>query len=250
MALRRSASRNHGTGAKENHPAVSDQFDLEPEFLELHELCREKTMTSIERMYALWSATRYIVDNELPGDFVECGVWRGGSVMLMAATLLRRGDTTRDLWLYDTFGGMTEPTDDDVQAMSGRSAAGILREHERTPDDPFWGIAGRDAVEQNLRRTGYPLERFRIVEGDVAATLPETAPADIALLRLDTDWYTSTRHELEQLYPRLVRGGVLIIDDYGYWRGARKATDEFMATLHPRPLLNRIDYTGRICIKP
>jgi len=231
---------------------MSHPFDLElePEFLELHELCREQTMTSLERMYALYGATRYIVDNELPGDFVECGVWRGGSVMLMAATLLRRGDTSRDLWLYDTFRGMTTPAADDVQAMSGRAAGDLLREHPPTPDDPFWGIAARDAVERNLRRTGYPFERFHFVEGDVAATLPATAPDAIALLRLDTDWYASTRRELEELYPRLVRGGVLIVDDYGYWRGARKATDEYFATLHPRPLLHRIDYTGRICVKP
>jgi O-methyltransferase len=229
---------------------VSHQFDLETEFLELHELCREQTMTSLERMYALWSATNYIVENDLPGDFVECGVWRGGSVMLMATTLLRRGDTTRDLWLFDTFDGMTAPTAEDLQAMSGRPAADILREHERTPDDPFWGIAARDAVERNLRSTSYPFERFHVVEGDVTATLPESAPDRISLLRLDTDWYASTRHELEQLYPRLVGGGVLIIDDYGYWRGARKATDEFVATLRPRPLLQRIDYTGRICVKP
>jgi len=195
----------------------------------------------------LWAATHAA---KLPGDFVECGVWRGGSVMLMAATLLRLGDTSRDLWLYDTFGGMTAPADEDVQAMSGRAAAEILLEHERTPDDPFWGMAARETVERNLRRTGYPFERFRLVEGDVAATLPETAPAAIALLRLDTDWYASTRHELEHLYPRLVRGGVLIVDDYGYWRGARKATDELLATLRPRPLLHRIDYTGRICVKP
>jgi len=168
----------------------------------------------------------------------------------MAATLLRCGDTSRDLWLYDTFAGMTAPTGDDVQEMSGRAAADILREHERTLEDPFWGIAARDTVERNLGRTGYPFSRFRLVEGDVAVTLPETAPSRIALLRLDTDWHASTRHELEHLYPRLVSGGVLIIDDYGYWRGARKATDEFVATLRPRPLLHRIDYAGRICIKP
>lgn len=229
---------------------MSHQFDLEPEFLEIYERCREQSMTSIERMYALYSATRYIVDNELAGDFVECGVWRGGSVMLMASTLLRLGDTSRELWLYDTFGGMTTPGAEDVQAMSGRAAADILRERERTLDDPFWGIAARDVVERNLRGTGYPFERFRVIEGDVTATLPQNAPAAVALLRLDTDWHTSTRHELEHLYPRLVRGGVLIIDDYGYWRGARQATDEFLATLRPRPFLQRIDYTGRICVKP
>jgi hypothetical protein len=229
---------------------VSHQFDLEPEFLELHELCRDRTMTSLERMHALWAATRHIAESALAGDFVECGVWRGGSVMLMALTLLRHGDASRDLWLYDTFTGMTAPSRDDVQAMSGRAAADILRERRRTADDPFWGIAGRAAVEENLRRTGYPFARFRFVEGDVTATLPASAPDRIALLRLDTDWYASTRHELEHLYPRLVSGGVLIVDDYGYWRGARKATDEYFAALHPRPLLHRIDYTGRIAVKP
>lgn len=229
---------------------MSHFFDFEPEFLELQELCRESTMTSPERMYALYSATRYIVENELPGDFVECGVWRGGSVMLMALTLLRRGDTSRNLWLYDTFDGMTAPAAEDVQAMSGRAAVDILREHPRTADDPFWGISPRTNVEQNLRSTGYPFERFHLVEGDVLSTLPAQAPKEVSLLRLDTDWYTSTRHELEHLYPRLVRGGVLLVDDYGYWRGARKATDEFLARQQPRPLLHRIDYTGRVCVKP
>ena len=207
-------------------------------------------MTSLERMYALWSATRYIAENNLSGDFVECGVWRGGSVMLIALTLLRHGDATRDIWLYDTFGGMTAPGPHDVQTMSGRTAAEILAERAPTPDDPFWGIAPRAIVETNLRLTGYPLERVHFVEGDVATTLVETAPATIALLRLDTDWYASTRHELEHLYPRLVAGGVLIVDDYGYWNGARKATDEYLTTQRPRPLLQRIDYTGRMCVKP
>lgn len=229
---------------------MSHLFDLELEFLELYERCREATMTSVERMYALWSATRYVVDNGVAGDLVECGVWRGGSVMLMAMTLLQRGVEDRDLWLYDTFEGMTAPHADDVQAMSGRAAADILREQPRSAGDPFWGISPRAEVEENLRRTSYPFERFRFVEGDVLTTMPAKAPDEIALLRLDTDWYASTQHELTHLYPRLMRGGVLIIDDYGYWRGARKATDEFLATLHPRPLLHRIDYTGRICVKP
>ena len=224
---------------------MSHLFDLEPEFLELYELCREETMTSIERMYALYSATRYVVDNGLPGDFVECGVWRGGSVMLMALTLARLGDTSRTLWLYDTFTGMTLPGDADVQTMSGRSARDVLSEDERS--GPFWGIAARAVVEQNLERTGYP--NIRIIEGDVVATIPAAAPPQIALLRLDTDWYASTRHELEQLYPRITSGGVLIIDDYGYWSGARKATDEYFASLAARPLLHRIDYTGRMCVK-
>jgi hypothetical protein len=228
---------------------MSFVFDLEPEFLELYELCREQTMTSIERMYALWTATRYVVENEVPGDLVECGVWRGGSVMLIAHTLLRLGSTDRRLWLYDTFAGMVSPSHEDVQEMSGRSAGEILAEHEKTADDPFWGLASRAVVEENVASTRYPGDRVRFIEGDVQTTIPAHVPEQIALLRLDTDWYASTRHELEHLYPRLATGGVLIVDDYGYWRGARKATDELLASLPLRPLLHRIDYTGRMCVK-
>jgi hypothetical protein len=229
---------------------MSHVFDLEAEFLRLVESCRDATMTSIERMYALYQATCHVTDRAVPGDLVECGVWRGGSVMLMAATLLARGCADRTIWLYDTFAGVPPPCDDDVQEMSGRGAAEILREREPSDDDPFWGIAPRARVEENLRRTGYPMDRFRLVEGDVLATLPGDAPARVAILRLDTDWYRSTRHELEHLYPRLSPGGVLIVDDYGYWRGARKAVDEYFQTAGARPLLSRIDYTGRMCVKP
>jgi len=225
-------------------------FDLEAEFLRLFDLCRAETMTSIERMYALYQATCYVLDRDIPGDLAECGVWRGGSVMLMAYALLARGCTDRTIWLYDTFAGVTPPGADDVQEMSGRRAVEILSERERAEDDPFWGIAPRAVVENNLRRTGYPMHRFRFVEGDLLMTIPAEAPTRLSVLRLDTDWYQSTKHELEQLYPRLSPGGVLIVDDYGYWRGARKATDEYFQTVKARPLLTRIDYTGRICVKP
>jgi hypothetical protein len=170
-------------------------------------------------------------------------------MMLVAHTLLWLGSTDRALWLYDTFAGMTPPSAEDVQEMSGRSAGAILEEHERSASDPFWGIASRAIVEENLRRTGYPVERVRFIEGDVLTTIPAEIPERLALLRLDTDWYASTRHELQHLYPRLARSGVLILDDYGYWRGARKATDEYLASLPVRPLLHRIDYTGRMCVK-
>jgi O-methyltransferase len=228
---------------------MSHLFDLEPEFLELYERCRGQTMTSIERMHALYGATRYVVESGVPGDFVECGVWRGGSVMLIALTLLRLGCTDRCLWLYDTFDGVTPPSGDDIHETSGRPASEILAQREKTADDPFWAVAPRTVVERNLRGTGYPAARCRYVEGDVLSTLPADAPPRIALLRLDTDWHSSTRHELDHLYPRVARGGVLIVDDYGYWRGARKATDDYLASLRVRPLLHRIDYTGRLCVK-
>ena len=227
---------------------MSETFDLEPEFMRLYERCREQSMTSVERMYALYKATRYVVERDIPGDFVECGVWRGGSMMLVALTLLSLGRGDRGLWLYDTFQGMTAPTVDDVQEMSGRGAADILAENPRTLDNPFWGIAPKQAVEENLRRTHYPADRVHLIEGDVLQTIPARTPERIALLRLDTDWYATTKHELEHLYPRVSPQGVLIIDDYGYWRGSRKATDEYFGA--NAPLLNRIDFTGRIAVKP
>lgn len=228
---------------------MSHVFDLEPEFLELYEMCRDATMTSIERMYALYTATLHVARGGAHGDFVECGVWRGGSMMLVALTLMRAGAADRTLWLYDTFCGMTPPSDVDVQEMSGIAASAILAQQPRTDDNPFWGCAARDVVEANLRRTGYPPDRIRFIAGDVLETIPAASPETIALLRLDTDWYASTRHELEHLYPRVAAGGVLIVDDYGYWRGARKATDEYFASRPDAPLLHRIDYTGRIGVK-
>ena len=229
---------------------TENTLDIEPEFMPLYESCREASMTSIERMHALWLAVRHLGRAGIAGDVVECGVWRGGSMMLAAKTLLSQGDTARRLWLYDTFDGVSPPGDDDVQEMSGRRAKDILDERERSQDDPFWAVAPRAMVERNIRRTRYPMHRFRLVQGDVLATIPAEIPASLAVLRLDTDWYRSTSHELEHLYPRLSPGGVLIVDDYGYWRGARKATDEYFQAVDARPLLNRIDYTGRICVKP
>jgi hypothetical protein len=229
---------------------MSFDFDLEPEFLALYEQCRPETLTSIERMYALYKAIEHIVEAKIPGDFAECGVWRGGSVMMMALAAKSFGDTQRNIWLYDTFTGMTQPSSVDEQAMTGRSAQDILQENARDEANPFWGISPRETVEANLARTSYPMERFRFVAGDVLKTLPAQAPAQLSLLRLDTDWYESTAHELQSLYPVLSVSGVLIVDDYGYWKGARKAVDEFFEKSTPRPMLHRIDYTGRICVKP
>jgi O-methyltransferase len=225
-------------------------FDLEPEFLAIHAQCSSQSMASIERMYALYRAVIYILDNDVAGDFAECGVWRGGSVMMMALVLRERGVADRRIWLYDTFDGMTAPSQEDAQAMSGVAAADVLAANARDEYNPFWGLAPRAIVEANLASIGYPMELFIWVEGDVADTLPAQVPTTLALLRLDTDWYESTLHELETLYPRLQPSGVLIIDDYGYWTGARKAVDQYFGGLDRKPLLNRIDFTGRIAVKP
>jgi O-methyltransferase len=224
-------------------------FDLEPEFMQLYEACKRETMTSVERMHALWAATNHVLKTGISGDIVECGVWRGGSMMMVAKTLLQSRDTKRRLWLYDTYDGMTEPTAVDIQAMSGETARDVLESNPKDNENPFWAFAQRDTVESNMQSTGYPVRNMRFVEGPVEETLPEQAPDIIALLRLDTDWYESTKHELEQLWPRLQSGGILIVDDYGYWKGARKAVDEYFAKIPDAPYLARIDFTGRIAVK-
>ena len=208
------------------------------------------TMTSRGRLWALIRAVRYLEANEVPGDFVECGVWRGGSVMTMTATLLEQGNPSRKLWLYDTYSGMTSPTQADVASDSGVSAQVLL---DATPIDDgnnVWCVASLDDVRANVLGTGYPAQHVEFVVGPVEETLLDTAPEAIALLRLDTDWYESTRASLEHLYPRLIPGGVCILDDYGHWQGARKAVDEYFASMGSSPLMMPIDYSGRIFTKP
>lgn len=215
------------------------------------------TMTGPERVSALATAVRYLERNQIPGAIVECGVWRGGSMMAVADTLLSLNSVNRDLYLFDTFAGMTAPSDIDVDPF-GTAATAMLAKMPRraasaahlTGRFNMWCIADRADVERNIRSTRYPMDRVRFVEGTVEMTVPTNAPDRIALLRLDTDWYQSTRHELEHLYPRLVVGGVLIIDDYGHWQGARQAVDEYFASIDRAPLLHRIDNTGRMVVKP
>lgn len=221
---------------------------MEPEFWEFQERCQPFTRTSVERMYALYKATEYISRAGIPGDVVECGVWRGGSIMLSALTLLARRDIARRLYLFDTFTGLPEPGPLDRTDAHGRDVRTQWARWQQG-DINAWCYAPLDDVRRNMGSTGYPASELRYIEGMVEDTLPARAPETIALLRLDTDWYESTRHELEHLYPRLSRGGVLIVDDVGEFSGAAQAFAEYFAK-HTNVLVNRIDYTGRLVIKP
>jgi predicted O-methyltransferase YrrM len=207
------------------------------------------TMTSGERLLGLIRAVEYIARHDIPGSIVECGVWKGGSSMAAALALQAFEGAGRHLYLFDTFTGMTAPTEADV-AFDGSHAEPVYMENRTPTGECSWCQAGLDEVKENMHSTGYPKDRIHFIPGPVESTLPEHAPETIALLRLDTDWYESTRHELEHLYPRLSPGGVLIIDDYGHWEGARKAVDEYIAAHGLQLLLTRMDYTGRLAVKP
>jgi hypothetical protein len=216
----------------------------EPGFAAAFERCRAFTMTSPERLFTQYMSVRHMVKHSVPGDVVECGVWKGGSTMMAALALLELGDTARDLYLYDTFEGMPPPTEKDVSTHTGLVAAEAWEGWED------WCRSPLDEVRRNLASTGYPAERIHYVQGKVEDTIPGTVPERIALLRLDTDWYESTWHELQHLYPLLSPHGVLTIDDYGYWEGAREATDAWLAETGEPLLLARIDSTGRVAVKP
>jgi hypothetical protein len=207
---------------------------------------RPWTMTSDEKLFALVVAVRYVVDHRIAGDIVECGVWRGGSMQAIARVLAARGATDRELHLFDTFEGMPPPTEEDVR-QGGPPAAELLATRPRTAK--VWAVADLDDVRAGMAQVGYPAERIHYHQGLVEETIPGAAPERIALLRLDTDWYASTKHELEHLYDRVPSGGVVIVDDYDYWEGSRKAVDEFIANTDARLLLAPMG-SGRIAVKP
>lgn len=208
------------------------------------------TMTDHLAIVGLIDAIDHIERAGVPGAVVECGVWRGGSSMAAALRLLGGGPPQRELWLYDTFEGMTAPSDQDVRNRDGlRAVVEFDRKRRSHPDEHsawYFADAPLEDVRTNLSSTGYPQELIRFVRGRVEETIPAAMPDSIALLRLDTDWYESTQHELEHLLPLVMPGGVLIVDDYHYWRGSRKAAEEYFASRGDAPLFSRIGSNGAV----
>lgn len=224
-------------------------YDMEDAFREIYEKTKSYTMTSAERMYALYLAVEYTVRRKIPGDMIECGVWKGGSAMIIALTLMRLGEKNKKIFLYDTYEGMGEPSNMDVRAFDNKPGYEIWKKFYNASKKEKWLAAELDKVKKNMLSTGYPEKNIIYVKGDVKKTIPETVPQKVSLLRLDTDWHDSTLHELNHLFPRLSSGGVIIIDDYGYWKGARRAVDDYFKERNDKILLNRIDETGRIGVK-
>lgn len=217
-------------------------------FNEIYQKCRNYTMTSQQQLYSLYTATKYVNENKISGDIVECGVWKGGSSMLAALTMLSLENTDKFIYLYDTYLGMTEPTEHDISDFEENPK----RNWKLNQKEGFnkWCYSPIEEVKRNMFSTGYPEDKIIFIKGKVENTIPQIIPPKIAILRLDTDWYNSTFHELKHLYPHLSENGVLIIDDYGHWKGSRKAVDDYLAENNIKLLLNATDYTGRIAIKP
>lgn len=205
------------------------------EFARLYRLVRPYTMSSNARLRGLYSSVRHVVMTNTPGDVVECGTARGGSAALMGLTL-NRLDSRRTLWVFDTFEGLPPPTLDDPDFETAKLYIGKCR-------------GELDEVEALFQRLGI-LSSSRLVKGLFQKTLPACTVEKIAVLHIDGDWYESVRVCLDHLYDRVSPGGIIQIDDYGHWEGARKAVDEFLRQRAIDVPLRRLDYTGRQLIKP
>ena len=219
--------------------AIAQYADLDPGFAPIFEACRHYSMTSIERLFDLYKSVEYLVKAKVPGAIVECGVWKGGSMMVAARTLVALGQTDRMLALFDTFEGHPKPEkiEGNTDIFGGDGAEQWF---------PGQAMASKSEVAWNMKSTGYPMERVHLVKGMVEDTLKPVANAleCVALARLDTDWYEPAKVELEALWPRLSKGGILIIDDYGHYKGQRQAVDEYFGD---KPVkLTRIDYSCRV----
>jgi len=209
---------------------------------------RPYTMTSDERLHTLIHAVRYLVKNNVPGDIVECGVWKGGSMMAAIKVLQSLQDEQRNIYLYDTYEGLPAPGQEDTK-IDGTIATEAFERYKINEGASEWCRSEIQEVKQAVYTTGYDSAKVHFIKGKVEDTVPGTVPEKIALLRLDTDWYGSTKHELVHLWPRLVQGGVLILDDYGSWLGAQKAVDQYIMENKIKVLLCRIDNSGRVAIK-
>jgi len=206
------------------------------------EIVKPYTMTSIERITELYNSLEYIRINNLKGDIVECGVWKGGNI-LGIIEYLHFYKISKNVWLYDTFQGMTQPEDVDVD-LNNKMAKDML-------DIPVvLAFSPIDEVKQNIFKSNFNKDLIKIIIGDVSETLldKQNIPNTICLLRLDTDWYKSTKDELTYLYPKLINGGVLIVDDYGHWKGSKMAVDEYF--YNKNITFDVIDYTGIKIVKP
>jgi O-methyltransferase len=226
-------------------PDSGDPFrDVERQVRTIYETVKPFTVTGPAAVFTLCDAVKYVARARIPGAFVECGVFMGGSSMA-AALMAKHLGIALDIHLFDTFEGMPRPTERDAFIYSGKPALDIQGFYDNT--GKAWTRCDEPAVRANMATTGYDPRLLHFHRGMVETTIPDQAPERISVLRLDTDWYESTKHELIHLWPRLSPGGILIVDDYGEFTGARDAVDEYFAD---DPIfLFRVDYSRRMAVK-
>jgi len=206
--------------------------------------CLQYSMTNFERMWSLIQSFHHVRQESLVGDFVECGVWKGGNIILLKK-LIEKFNFKKNIYGFDTFEGMVEPSFYDVN-YNNKSAKKMFDEHKKK--DIGFDMCSLDDVKRNIKKNT-KTDNIFLIKGKVENTLKnkKKLPKKISILRLDTDFYESTKIELEILFPRLVKGGVLIVDDYGFWKGAKKAVDEYFCDY--RQFMHYVDHSCRLLIK-
>ncbi len=221
-------------------------------FEENYKICEKESLNvSKERFLSLYQSVNYIYNNNIEGDFVECGVFRGGSAMMMALSSLRfktNEQNLKKIWLYDTFEGMANPSKFDTNIINQKAIEQLNKKEKKENKKDIWAYSSLDNVKKNIENIGYENEKVIYIKGLVEQTLINNQPEKISLLRLDTDFYESTKSELEYLYPKLEVGGIILIDDYGHWKGCKKAVDDYFKN-KKNIFFQQIDYSGIIGVK-
>ena len=212
-------------------------------------LAQKYSMTPQIRIFNLLQSLRYLKNKKIDGDYVECGVWKGGNIILFKKFIEEEDkDSKKNIFAFDTFEGMTEPDKNDYDISSNLSAD-VLLQSDKTKETNLWGVCSLESVKKNIQSCVNSKENIRFIKGPVENTLDVTSnlPDKISLLRLDTDWYNSTKKELDILYDKVSPGGIIIIDDYGHWGGSKKAVDDFF--LNKYVWMHYVDYACRLIIK-
>ncbi|HLB47446.1 MAG TPA: TylF/MycF/NovP-related O-methyltransferase [Anaerolineales bacterium] len=230
-------------------------YELEKDAQDAVSAVRAHTMVSLEGLATLYDQAVFCETRHISGDFVECGTWRGGAVGLMAIANLKHGASRRHIHLFDSFEGLPEPdaaVDGEHAVQHARAAgAGVSGRLVPIGAEAFIGSLeeNRDLLEKQI---GYDPHCLHYHKGWFQETLPVAAKTidRIAILRIDADWYASTKVCLEHLYDKVVSGGFVIIDDYLSFEGCKKAVDEFMEAQKITAYLNHIDQHRRYWIKP
>jgi O-methyltransferase len=221
--------------AKRNIKLVrTHPFDEEKRNLGLDWPAAAETMIGMQRLTSLQRCVETILAENVPGDLVECGVWRGGSCILMRAVLAVYGDEKRRVWVVDSFEGVPPPDKENY----------VADENLRLDLSADVLAVSEDTVKSNFKRYGLLDDRVRFLPGWFKNTLPDAPIERIGLLRLDGDLYESTIQALDALYPRLSVGGFCIIDDYHAIDACRQATTEYREKHHITDTITEIDGTG------
>lgn len=192
---------------------------VDPSFLNYYQKIRKDTMLSTEALYDLWWSVKYICNNNLNGDIIEFGVWRGGALELIAYALNEYQGSNRIIG-FDTFEGHPKPGKNEVDIW-GNDMQKKFKEEKAGK----WAYAKYEYVLSNLNNV---YKNVQLYKGLVDESIDDNKVGNIAILRLDMDWYKPTKIVLQKFYAKIQKGGLLIIDDYGHHSGARQAVDEFI----------------------